>query len=142
MWHFNSDGEASDEDELVDTDYLSSTSAGESTGSGSEQTTMPSSERAARKLRSRKRGWRVIQDIFPGLRSLLFLGMWDSHQERWFGASIVLSHSATRMFSIQVLLSYGADVSLRGDYRSALNVAQMRGWEDIVKILVIAGAAT
>lgn len=34
--------------------------------------------------------------------------MWDPHQERWFGASIVLSYSSTRIFSVRNELSYVA----------------------------------
>lgn len=106
VWHFNGDGEASDEDEYVSDEGLSSASAGESAGSELEQSTTPSSKRAAKKIRARKKDGRAIQDIFPGIRSLVFLGMWDPHQERWFGASIVLSYSSTRMFSVRNELSY------------------------------------
>lgn len=106
VWHFNSDGEASDEDDFVDNECMSTTSAGESASSEQEQNTTPSKKRAAKKLGSRKRDGRVIQEIFPGIRSLIFLGMWDPHEERWFGASIVLSYSATRIFSARSELSY------------------------------------
>ncbi|KAM0721530.1 hypothetical protein Q7P37_002455 [Cladosporium fusiforme] len=106
VWHFNDDGEASGEDEYLDEECLSATSAGESAGSDVEQSTTPSSKRAAKKSHSRKKDGRVIQDIFPGIRSLVFLGMWDPHQERWFGASIALSYSSTRMFSVRNELSY------------------------------------
>lgn len=106
VWHFNEDGEASDEDEYASDEEVSSTSAGESAGSELEQATAPSKKRTARRLRSRKKDGRAIQGIFPGIRSLVFLGMWDPHQERWFGASIVLSYSATRIFSVRNELSY------------------------------------
>jgi hypothetical protein len=106
IWHFNSDGDASDEDGCLSDEGLSSTSAGESAGSGIERDTTPSSKRAARRTRARKKDGRAIQEIFPGIRSLIFLGMWDPHQERWFGASIVLSYSSTRIFSVRNELSY------------------------------------
>lgn len=32
--------------------------------------------------------------------------MWDPHQERWFGASIAVSYSSMRIFSVQSELSY------------------------------------
>lgn len=108
IWHFNADGDASDEDEHTSDEYLSATSAGESAGSELEHTTAPSSKRAAKKTRARKKDGREIQKIFPGIRSLIFLGMWDPHLERWFGASVVLSYSSTRMFSARNELSYVA----------------------------------
>jgi hypothetical protein len=110
IWHFNSNGDASDEDECTSDEGLSSTSAGESAGSGIERNTIPSSRRAAKKTRARKRDGRAIQEIFSGIRSLVFLGMWDPRQERWFGASIVLSYSSTRIFSIRNELSYLAGI--------------------------------
>jgi len=105
VWHFNADGEASDEDENA-SDEGFSTDAGDSGGSELEQNISPSNRRAAKKVRSRKRDGRAIQSIFPGIRSLVFLGMWDPHNERWFGASIILSYSSTRMFSARSELSY------------------------------------
>lgn len=106
VWHFNADGDASDEDEN-DTDRgMSSTSAGESAGSELENPRTPSHKRASRRIRSIQRDARAIQSIFPGIRSVVFLGMWDPHQERWFGASVVLSYSSTRMFSVRNELSY------------------------------------
>lgn len=106
IWHFNMDGDASDEDGCLSDEGLSSTSAGESAGSGTERHMTPSSKRTTKRTRARKRDGRAIQEIFPGIRSLIFLGMWDPHQERWFGASIVLSYSSTRIFSIRNELSY------------------------------------
>lgn len=66
----------------------------------------PTTKRASRRARTRKRDGRAIQSIFPGIRSLVFLGMWDPHQERWFGASIAVSYSSMRIFSVQSELSY------------------------------------
>ena len=66
----------------------------------------PKTKRASKRARTRKRDGRAIQSIFPGIRSLVFLGMWDPHQERWFGASIALSYSSMRIFSVQNELSY------------------------------------
>jgi hypothetical protein len=111
IWHFNAEGDASDEDdELLDEqldDNLSATDAGGSTGSELEpDIKSPTSRRAGRRDRALKRDGRAIQSIFPGLRSLIFLGMWDPHQERWFGACIAVSYSSMRIFSPQHELSY------------------------------------
>jgi hypothetical protein len=112
IWHFNAEGDASDEDdELLDEqldDNLSATDTIGSTGSELEpdQIKSPTTRRASRRDRALKRDGRAIQSIFPGLRSLIFLGMWDPHQERWFGACIAVSYSSMRIFSPQHELSY------------------------------------
>jgi hypothetical protein len=112
IWHFNAEGDASDEDdELLDEqldDNLSATDTIGSTGSELEpdQIKSPTTKRASRRDRALKRDGRAIQSIFPGLRSLIFLGMWDPHQERWFGACIAVSYSSMRIFSPQHELSY------------------------------------
>jgi hypothetical protein len=113
VWHFNAEGDASDEDDEILGENTSATDAGESAGSEVEASpsTTPTSKRAHRRARARKRDGRAIQGIFPGIRSLIFLGMWDSHQDRWFGASIAVSYSSMRIFSAQNELSYIAAFS-------------------------------
>lgn len=110
VWHFNKDGEGSDDDQSASDVALSSTSAGESAGSESDQGAPSSSstKRAAKRSLTRKRDKVAIQEMFPGIRSLIFVGMWDPHQERWFGASVILSYSPTRIFSIRSEISYMA----------------------------------
>ena len=104
IWHFNGEGDASDEDD----EGLTSPDAGGSATSelDDDLNKTPSRKRAAKRARAKKRDGRAIQGIFPGIRSLLFLGMWDPHQERWFGASIAVSYSSMRIFSAQHELSY------------------------------------
>jgi len=104
IWHFNEEGDASDEDE----EALTSPDAGGSATSemDEEHNITPTHKRAGKRARARKRDGRAIQGIFPGIRSLIFLGMWDPHQERWFGASIAVSYSSMRIFSAQHELSY------------------------------------
>jgi signal transduction histidine kinase len=105
VWHFNAEGDASDEDDSSIENPGSATEA----ASGSEADvgpTTPTRKRASRRARTRKRDGRAIQSIFPGIRSLVFLGMWDPHQDRWFGASISVSYSSMRIFSVQNELSY------------------------------------
>lgn len=114
VWHFNADGDASDEDDSPDDDerHGFSTDGGESANSEIEGESnaaaapTPTTRRASKKARTRKRDGRAIQSIFPGIRSLVFLGMWDPHQERWFGASIAVSYSSMRIFSVHSELSY------------------------------------
>lgn len=109
VWHFNAEGDASDEDDSPhDEQHGFTTDGGESAGSEMESALepTPTTKRASRRARTRKRDGRAIQSIFPGIRSLVFLGMWDPHQERWFGASIAVSYSSMRIFSVQSELSY------------------------------------
>lgn len=49
-----------------------------------------------------------LKKIFPGVRSLMIMGMWQHQQEPWFGASVVLSYSPTRFFSYHGELSFVA----------------------------------
>lgn len=115
VWHFNADGDASDEDDSPNDDQQHgfTTDGGESANSEVEADSnsattepTPTTRRASKRARTRKRDGRAIQSIFPGIRSLVFLGMWDPHQERWFGASIAVSYSSMRIFSVQSELSY------------------------------------
>jgi hypothetical protein len=109
VWHFNAEGDASDEDDSPHEEQNGfTTDGGESAGSEIESTLepTPTRKRASRRARTRIRDGRAIQSIFPGIRSLVFLGMWDPHQERWFGASVAVSYSSMRIFSVQSELSY------------------------------------
>jgi hypothetical protein len=108
IWHFNEEGDASDEDDELLDEHTSATDAAESAGSELEveQSTTPTSKRASKRARASKRDGRAIQGMFPGIRSLVFLGMWDPNQDRWFGASIAVSYSSMRIFSAQHELSY------------------------------------
>ena len=110
VWHFNAEGDASDEDDSPhdDEQHGFTTDGDESASSELESTAepTPTTKRASKRARTRKRDGRAIQSIFPGIRSLVFLGMWDPHQERWFGASIAVSYSSMRIFSVQSELSY------------------------------------
>ena len=105
VWHFNAEGDASDEDDSPLEEHGSATEAVSGSEVEAEQTT-PTRRRASKRARTRIRDGRAIQSIFPGIRSLVFLGMWDPHQDRWFGASIAVSYSSMRIFSVQNELSY------------------------------------
>lgn len=108
VWHFNAEGDASDDDSCPIDDHTSATEGDESAGSKLdwEESTTPTTKRASRRACTRKRDSREIQSIFPGIRSLVLLGMWDPSQERWFGVSIAMSYSPVRIFSTQDELRY------------------------------------
>lgn len=50
-------------------------------------------DRMATKNRRRRRGEdsKMIQQLFPGVRSLALMPMWDSGRERFFAGSVVVS---------------------------------------------------
>lgn len=58
--------------------------------------------RKGRRWRDRK----LIQLLFPGVRGLAFIGMWDSNRERWYAGSILWTCNATRIMSPEVELNY------------------------------------
>jgi len=105
IWHFNEEGDASDED---DQDLPTDAAGSAMSEPEVEPSSTPKRKRAGKRARARKRDARAIQGMFTGIRSLAFLGMWDSHQERWFGASIAVSYSPMRIFSANHELSYMA----------------------------------
>ncbi|KAK5110927.1 hypothetical protein LTR62_005465 [Meristemomyces frigidus] len=110
-WQFNLDGYASDEDaEDEDRDAeCSPNSTGESAGSGTDtpaRLSGPSRGRATKRARTKMRDGRVIQSMFPGARSLIFLGIWDAQRDRWFGAAFAISYLPMRMFSLRNEMSY------------------------------------
>lgn len=49
---------------------------------------------------------RLLRTLFPGARSLAFVGMWDPHRSRWFAGSILWTCNPTRILSIDSELNY------------------------------------
>ncbi|KAK5108417.1 hypothetical protein LTR62_008304 [Meristemomyces frigidus] len=47
-----------------------------------------------------------IAHCFPGVRSMIFLPIWNPSHDRWFGAAFLLSWSPLRVFSARSELSY------------------------------------
>jgi hypothetical protein len=102
IWRFNQDGDASDE-EIMSEGQLSGFNSMESESDGTPKL---SARHLQKRKFSRMKDGRVIQDIFPGVRSVLLLGIWDNHRDRWFGACLVLSYSPIRIFSSQSDMNY------------------------------------
>lgn len=48
----------------------------------------------------------MIQQLFPGVRSLAFTGLWDSHRERWFAAAFLWTSRPTRVLYPDVDLRF------------------------------------
>ncbi|GAB7355615.1 hypothetical protein MBLNU459_g6339t3 [Dothideomycetes sp. NU459] len=49
---------------------------------------------------------KAIGKLFPGVRSLAFVGMWDSNRRRWFAGSIMWTRSPMRILSSDLELRY------------------------------------
>nr|OQO21447.1 hypothetical protein B0A51_11866 [Rachicladosporium sp. CCFEE 5018] len=107
VWHFNPDGEASSDDLPGTT--LSQDSTGESNGSETETATdTPADWRSRKRLHARIRDGRMLQRLFPGVRSFLMVGMWDTSNERWYGASMIWSYSPIRILRASTDLTFVA----------------------------------
>ena len=105
VWNFNLAGYASDDDE--------SSESGSATKFSSLATNAPVEKATERVLaRSRKRRRkdqednRSIQRLFPGVRSLIIVGMWDATKGRWFAGCVVWTYSPIRILSSESEMSY------------------------------------
>ncbi|KAK6442085.1 hypothetical protein LTR95_001671 [Oleoguttula sp. CCFEE 5521] len=107
VWHFNPDGEASSDD--VPGTTLSQESTGDSNDSDTETPkATPADRRSRKRLRARIKDGRMLQQFFPGVRGLLLVGLWDTSNERWYGASIVWSYSPVRILRASTDLNFVA----------------------------------
>ncbi|KAK6425947.1 hypothetical protein LTR95_016181 [Oleoguttula sp. CCFEE 5521] len=107
VWHFNPDGEASSDDLPGTT--LSQDSTGESNGSDTETAmNTPADRRSRTRLHARIKDGRMLQHLFPGVRSFLLVGMWDTSNERWYGASMIWSYSPIRILRASSDLTFVA----------------------------------
>lgn len=48
----------------------------------------------------------VLRELFPGVRSLAFVGLRDSHKDRWFAGSIIWTCDPVRVFAAENEMSY------------------------------------
>nr|OQO23743.1 hypothetical protein B0A51_08963 [Rachicladosporium sp. CCFEE 5018] len=107
VWHFNPDGEASSDD-LAGTS-LSQESTSESNESDTETpVATPADRRSRKRLRARIKDGRMLQQLFPGVRSFLLVGLWDTRNERWYGASMIWSYSPVRILRASTDLNFVA----------------------------------
>jgi signal transduction histidine kinase/CheY-like chemotaxis protein len=101
IWNFNEVGDASSDDESSE-----SSSARTPLTRSSEVSEETASTRKTRRKRNRIDDGREIQRLFPGVRSLALVGMWDQSKGRWFSACAVWTYSPLRLFSPESELSY------------------------------------
>ncbi|CAJ2502073.1 Uu.00g049260.m01.CDS01 [Anthostomella pinea] len=65
-----------------------------------------SQNRRERTYSARQRGAELLSEVFPGLRSLVFVSVWDSKKERWFAGGFAYTLSPTRILTTTGELSY------------------------------------
>ncbi|KAK5121862.1 hypothetical protein LTR85_004433 [Meristemomyces frigidus] len=105
IWNFNEEGDASSDDE--------------SSEGGVPRRSRPSTPMASANDRSdndvrpgpRRKRLRIddgkeIQRLFPGVRSLALVGMWDQGRGRWYSACAVWTYSPLRLFSQESEVAY------------------------------------
>lgn len=98
IWNFSADdGDYSDSASAAATDTALST--GTETGSAE---TIGVPKRASKRSALRK----TLSTLFPKVRSLMLLGLWDPVRAKWASCCIVFSLSPTRVFSAEDDLNY------------------------------------
>ncbi|GAB7362459.1 hypothetical protein MBLNU230_g2781t1 [Neophaeotheca triangularis] len=112
VWNFSEDGYASDDGSSSENAsrrrpklYKSPPRSGANT---SESSANESFTPRKRRRRNRAGDAREIQRLFPGVRSLAVMGIWDHVRSRWYGANIIWTYSAMRVLSVEGELSYMA----------------------------------
>ncbi|PNS20617.1 Hybrid signal transduction protein dokA [Sphaceloma murrayae] len=97
IWNFNAEGDVLSSDQLTDTHV--------------KQPRSLHIEDAPRRRRTRSK-WSASDDaaelrsLFPDVRSLCLVGMWDLKTQRWRAGFLVWSNSPVRVFSVRGELSY------------------------------------
>lgn len=107
IWSFDENGDASSEDESSEYSTEVSTcscSPDSSTKDGQGH----NASCPKRRKRSRLDDCKEIQRLFPGVRSVGLVGMWDHTRQRWYAASIFWSYSPLRLFSEESEVKYMA----------------------------------
>ena len=105
VWNFNQDGDASSDENSEDS--MSNVAAASETGtSDQDQYSDDLANRKRSKKLARARDGRRIQETFPGVRSLILMGIWDSHGDRWFAGSIIWTYSPIRILSSHFEVNY------------------------------------
>lgn len=97
IWNFDGPEDGADESENVQLSQHSISSTKRRKISKRSQI-----NRRGERIRQRE----AIKRMFPGVRSLVLVGLWDSHREKWFAASMVWSLSPLRYFTLENELSY------------------------------------
>ncbi|KAF7186984.1 Hybrid signal transduction histidine kinase B [Pseudocercospora fuligena] len=100
IWTFNEYGDASSEDD-ESSEYNSDAkscrcSIGTVLADGKQQHSPSCSKR---RKQNRLDDSKEIFQLFPGVRSICLVGMWDHTRQRWYAATLFWSYSPLRLFS-------------------------------------------
>ena len=85
---------------------------GNTTLSSSEEDAVPPTERRQSGRSEQNRAKRKAAEIatlrkhFPGVKQLLFYGLWDAGSSRWFAAGIAWTTSSRQIFSVETELNF------------------------------------
>ncbi|KAK3673899.1 hypothetical protein LTR78_006101 [Recurvomyces mirabilis] len=106
IWHFDVDAEIAVPPEDLVTASKSRTSISDTPILILEPRSPSSASERPSKLPTRARHRRLLQSCFPGIRSMIFLGMWNSYKESWFGALFAVTFPSMRSLSARSDLAY------------------------------------
>lgn len=101
IWNFNQQGDASSDDDSSEGGFGRADPSQSDASEG--LSTRPSGRRYGR---IRVDDGKDIQRLFPGVRSLALVGMWDQSKGRWYAATAVWTYSALRLFSQETEVTY------------------------------------
>lgn len=105
VWNFNEEGDASTDEESSEGGSTKQ-SSDDPTKASSQQPTNGVVTRKKQRKRARIDDAREIQRLFPGVRSLAIIGMWDQMRGRWFAGCTVWSYSPLRLLSNDFELNF------------------------------------
>ncbi|KAK3676317.1 hypothetical protein LTR78_003591 [Recurvomyces mirabilis] len=109
IWNFNETGDASSDDSSSEGGTPSSETAPPiPTALDDDPSEQSSTNRRGQKRRNRIDDGREIQRLFPGVRSVALVGMWDGNRGRWFSACAIWTYSPLRLFSRESEVNYMA----------------------------------
>lgn len=106
IWNFvNDEGDASSEDDSSGSSISERLDGSQEIGPspGSPKERVP---RKGRRKRTTGEDGREVQRLFPGVRSLAIIGLWDQSKERWFAGCLIWTYSPFRVLSEECELSF------------------------------------
>ncbi|EME43404.1 hypothetical protein DOTSEDRAFT_72716 [Dothistroma septosporum NZE10] len=105
VWSFNEYGDASSDDDSSEGNTDGS-SCRCSAGSMSQEVKTHSANCSKRRKKGRRDDGAEIVRLFPGVRSVGLVGMWDHTRQRWYAACVFWSYSPLRLFSEESEVKY------------------------------------
>ena len=110
IWNFGKEGTTSSDDDsesfAASRRLWDDRSTSRRTISGSEADSNASGTKRRRRKADRIDDGKQIQLLFPGVRSLALIGVWDQTRGRWFAGCAVWTYSAFRSFSAEPEMSF------------------------------------